>query len=76
MIPGLTNKSGEGNKENQKKLIMQEISSKYTPNYKVNHVNEDGQDKIQYVFEVPEEKSAKGIDMDIRCDQIKLNSAK
>ena len=45
VIPGLTNKD-KGNKENQKKLIMHEISSKYTPNYKVNHLSEDGRDKI------------------------------
>ena len=55
---------------------MHEISSKYTPNFKVNHVTEGGRDKIQYIFDVPEEKSAKNIDMDIRCDQIKLNSSK
>jgi hypothetical protein len=49
VIPGLTDKKSDGDKENTnppKKLMMQEMSSKYTPNYKINHINEDGQDKI------------------------------
>lgn len=49
-------------------------SDKYTPNHTVNHIEEDGVKKIQYVFEVPEESSAKDIEIDVKEDEIKLNS--
>lgn len=47
---------------------------KYQPNFTLTHIEEDGVKKIQYVFQVPEESSAKDIEMDIKEDEIKLNS--
>ena len=49
-------------------------SDKYQPNFTLTHIEEDGVAKIQYVFQVPEESSAKDIEMDIKEDEIKLNS--
>ena len=40
-------------------------SDKYTPNHDINHIVEDGLDKVVYVFQVPEETSAKLIDIDV-----------
>ena len=40
----------------------------------MNHIEEDGVKKIQYIFEVPEESSAKDIEIDIKEDELKLNS--
>jgi len=73
-IPGLTDKDKE--KENKKPLIMEMESDKYTPNYEISHVVEDGLDKVVFVFQVPEETSAKNIDMDVSSTQIKLDSKK
>ena len=73
-IPGLTDKDKE--KENKKPLIMEMESDKYTPNYEISHIVEDGLDKVVFVFQVPEETSAKNIDMDVSSTQIKLNSKK
>lgn len=57
-------------------MIMEmQGSDKYTPNFTVNHIEEDGHQKIQYVFEVPEETSAKDIEIDVKEDEIRLNSA-
>ena len=47
---------------------------KYQPNFSVKHLEEEGVKKLQYVFEVPEESSAKDIDIDVSEDTIKLNS--
>ena len=55
---------------------MEMEPEKYTPNCTINKFEEDGMNKIQYIFEVPEEKSAKSIDMDIKSDELKLNSPK
>jgi hypothetical protein len=41
----------------------------------VNHLNVDGVEKVEYVFSVAEEKSAKDIDLDISESEIKLNSS-
>lgn len=61
IIPGLTDK-----KETTKKsMIMEMESDKYTPNFDVKHITEDGQDKVVYTFSVPEENTAKEIDMDV-----------
>ena len=46
-IPGLTDKKEN---ENKKPLIMEMVSDKYTPNHEVSHINEDGLDKVVYVF--------------------------
>jgi hypothetical protein len=46
-IPGLTDKK---EKENKKPMMMEMVSDKYIPNHEVNHVNEDGIDKVVYVF--------------------------
>ena len=43
-------------------------SDKYTPNFTFKNIEEDGQEKIQYVFSVPEENSAKDIDIDVSSD--------
>ena len=76
VIPGFTDKGKDKENVPKKPLIMEMEPEKYTPNFKINRFNENGQDKIQYVFDVPEEKSAKDIDMDIRFNEIKLNSKK
>ena len=55
---------------------MEMEPDKYTPNCKINKFEEDGKNKIQYIFEVPEESSSKNIDMDIKSDELKLNSKK
>jgi hypothetical protein len=73
VMPGMS--SGEG-KENAKPLIMEQESDKYTPNHTIEHVSEDGLDKVVFVFQVPEETSAKNIDMDVSSKQIKLTSQK
>jgi hypothetical protein len=62
-IPGLTDKK----EENKKSMMMEMVSDKYTPNHEVSHINEDGLDKVVYIFSVPEENSAKDIDMDVSC---------
>ena len=49
-------------------------SDKYQPNFTLTHIVEDGRQKIQYVFQVPEESSAKDIEIDVKEDEIKLNS--
>ena len=72
VIPGITNAKDEPNKK--KPVIMEMGSDKYTPNHKISFVNEDGVDKVKIVFDVPEESSAKDIDIDVSTDQIKLNS--
>ena len=63
---------------NKKKPVIMEMScsDKYTPNHEVTHISEGGLDKVVYVFQVPEESSAKDIEMDVSDEQIKLNSAK
>ena len=76
VIPGLTDNKADKENKPKKPLIMEMEPEKYTPNFKINRFTDEGQDKIQYVFEVPEEKSAKEIDMDIRCNEIRLNSKK
>ena len=57
-------------------------SDKYTPNHTMTYLK-DGQecsessgfDQIKFVFEVPEESSARDIDIDVSSDQLKLNSS-
>ena len=74
-IPGLTDQDKE--KENKKPLLIMEMESdKYTPNHEISHIVEEGLDKVVFVFQVPEETSAKNIDMDVSSTQIKLNSKK
>ena len=41
----------------------------------MNHLNVDGVEKVEFVFSVAEEKSAKDIDLDISESEIKLNSS-
>ena len=41
----------------------------------MNHINVDGVEKVEFVFSVAEEKSAKDIDLDISESEIKLNSS-
>lgn len=54
---------------NKKKPVIMEMGSdKYTPNHKISFVNEDGVDKVRIVFDVPEESSAKDIDIDVSTD--------
>lgn len=72
VIPGINNAKDQPNKK--KPVIMEMGSDKYTPNHKISFVNEDGVDKVKIVFDVPEETSAKDIDIDVSTDQIKLNS--
>ena len=55
---------------------MEMESDKYTPNHEISHIVEEGLDKVVFVFQVPEETSAKNIDMDVSSTQIKLNSKK
>jgi len=55
---------------------MEMESSKYTPNNEVKHIQEDGRDKIQFIFQVSEESSGRDIDIDVSSTQIKLNSKK
>lgn len=75
VIPGLTNKP----KEPAKKPIIMEMqgSDKYRPNFDVNHLpaDEENPAKIQYVFQVSEESSAKDIEIDVSDTEIKLSSA-
>ena len=55
---------------------MEMESDKYTPNHDISHIVEDGLDKVVYVFQVPDESSAKQIDIDVSSTQLKLNSKK
>ena len=41
----------------------------------MNHLNVDGVEKVEFIFSVAEEKSAKDIDLDISESEIKLNSS-
>jgi len=42
------------------------MSDKYTPNFEVKDITaEDGTNQVQYIFSVPEESSAKDIEIDI-----------
>ena len=54
---------------------MEMGSDKYTPNHTIKVINQDGIDKVQIVFSVPEEASAKDIEIDVSTDQCKLSSA-
>ena len=67
----------ENNQKEKKKPIIMEMqgSDKYRPNFTINHINVDGVEKVEFVFNVAEEKSAKDIDLDINESEIKLNSS-
>jgi len=50
-------------------------SDKYRPNFTVKHFTVDDVEKIEFVFNVAEENSAKDIVLDISESEIKLNSS-
>lgn len=54
-------------------------SDKYRPNFEVQHLaadkDQDQCEKVQYVFHVQEESSAKDIEVDVSQSELKLSSA-
>jgi hypothetical protein len=71
VIPGMPSLD-EVSKSNMKKPMIIE-SDKYMPNFDLKELSDN---QIQFVFSVPEESSAKDIDIDLSSDELKLDSKK